>query len=97
MSGGRRSEVKEEGRAQPGPGDMSGVGHPAALARSDADHKRQQGPTAAKTKMLAAHPRARPVVQLKRPIVTLDPQSPADAVNEVVVPSIKPTRDEHER
>jgi len=31
-SGGRRSEVKEEGRAQPGPGDMSGVGHPMALA-----------------------------------------------------------------
>jgi len=30
------SEVKEEGRAQPGPGDMSGVGHPASLARADA-------------------------------------------------------------
>jgi len=36
MPGGRRSEVKEEGRAQPGPGDMSGVGHPASLARTDA-------------------------------------------------------------
>ena len=33
-SGGQRSEVKEEGRAQPGPGDMSGGGHPVALARS---------------------------------------------------------------
>jgi hypothetical protein len=31
-SGGRRSEVKEEGRAQPGPGDMSAAGHPMALA-----------------------------------------------------------------
>src|SRR5437879_4857569 len=34
-AGDRRSEVKEEGRAQPGPGDMSGVGHPSALARAD--------------------------------------------------------------
>ena len=29
-SGGRRSEVKEEGWAQPGPGDMSGGDHPMA-------------------------------------------------------------------
>jgi hypothetical protein len=42
MSGGRRSEVKEEGRAQPGPGDMSGVGHPASLARTNANHERPQ-------------------------------------------------------
>ena len=34
LSGGRRSEVKEEGRAKPGPGDMSAVDHPAALARA---------------------------------------------------------------
>jgi hypothetical protein len=33
-SGGRRSEVKEEGWAQPIPGDMSGAGHPMASARS---------------------------------------------------------------
>jgi hypothetical protein len=32
VSGGRRSEVKEEGRAQPGPGDMSAVGRPTPLA-----------------------------------------------------------------
>ena len=31
-SGGRRSEVKEEGWAQPASGDMSAVGHPMALA-----------------------------------------------------------------
>src|SRR4051794_40791366 len=35
MRGGRRSEVKEEARAQPGPGDMSGVGHPVSVARSN--------------------------------------------------------------
>ena len=40
-SGGRRSEVKEEGRAQPGPGDMSGGGHPVALARSVAAYEQQ--------------------------------------------------------
>jgi hypothetical protein len=34
-SGGRRSEVKEEGRAQPGPGDMSEGGRPMPLARGD--------------------------------------------------------------
>ena len=33
-SGGRRSEVKEEGWAQPIPGDMSGAGHPMPSARS---------------------------------------------------------------
>lgn len=27
-AGGRHGEVKEEDRAQPDPGDMSGVGHP---------------------------------------------------------------------
>jgi len=32
VSGGRRSEVKEEGRAQPGPGDMSAVGRPMPSA-----------------------------------------------------------------
>ena len=31
-SGGRRSEVKEEGRPKGAPGDMSAVGHPLALA-----------------------------------------------------------------
>ncbi len=33
-AGGRRSEVKEEGRAQLAPRDMSVVGHPLALARA---------------------------------------------------------------
>jgi hypothetical protein len=32
VEGGRHSEVKKEGRAQPGPGDMSGVGHPSPLS-----------------------------------------------------------------
>ena len=41
-SGGRRSEVKEEGRAQPDPGDMSGVGHPAALARAAVERQSPQ-------------------------------------------------------
>ncbi len=35
--GPRCSEVKEEGRAQPGPGDMSGGGDPAAPARAIVD------------------------------------------------------------
>ena len=34
VMGTRRSEVKEESRAQPGSGDMSEGGHPVALARS---------------------------------------------------------------
>jgi hypothetical protein len=34
-AGGRRSEVKEEGRAQPAPGDVSGGCHPLALACAD--------------------------------------------------------------
>src|SRR3954468_12453892 len=38
-SGGQRSEVKEEGRAKPGPGDMSGVAHPAPLARANRERK----------------------------------------------------------
>ena len=33
-SGDRRSEVKEEGRAKPGPGDMSGACPPMPEARS---------------------------------------------------------------
>jgi hypothetical protein len=38
-SGARRSEVKEEARAQPGPGDMSVVGYPMPLAaRGSAEH-----------------------------------------------------------
>jgi len=41
-AGGRRSEVKEEGRAQPDPGDMSAAGHPAALARAMPASGRQQ-------------------------------------------------------
>jgi hypothetical protein len=34
VAGDRRSEVKEEGLAKPGPGDMSGVGRPSPSARS---------------------------------------------------------------
>ena len=34
--GGRCSEVKEEGWAKPGPGDMSESGHPTTVARTDA-------------------------------------------------------------
>ena len=32
--GDRRSEVKEEGRAKPGPGDMNGAGRPVTSARA---------------------------------------------------------------
>ena len=35
--GARRSEVKEEGRAQPGPGDTSGGGRPASSSRGAQD------------------------------------------------------------
>jgi hypothetical protein len=35
---GRRSEVKEESRAQPGSGDMSGVGHPPSCASAKNNH-----------------------------------------------------------
>ena len=35
VTGGRHSEVEGEGRAQPGPEDMSSVGHPSPMARSD--------------------------------------------------------------
>lgn len=35
VAGGRRSEVKAEGRAQPAPGDTSSVGHPPPLARTE--------------------------------------------------------------
>ena len=34
-SGDRRSEVKEESRAKPGSGDMSGAGHPMSSACAD--------------------------------------------------------------
>jgi hypothetical protein len=40
--GGRCSEVKEEDRAQPGPGDMSGSGHPGSEIRG-ADTKTKEG------------------------------------------------------
>jgi hypothetical protein len=35
-----RSEVKEEGWAKPGPGDMSGGGHPPRVAREVLAHAR---------------------------------------------------------
>ena len=35
VSGDWRSEVKEESRAKPGSGDMSGASHPAPSARTD--------------------------------------------------------------
>lgn len=39
-----RSEVKEERRAEPGAGDMSGVTHPATVARADRRRTRIQSP-----------------------------------------------------
>ncbi len=38
MSGGQRSEVKEEGRTQSAPGDTSGVVYPASVARTKVEH-----------------------------------------------------------
>jgi hypothetical protein len=35
VAGGRRSEVKKENRAAPGSDDMSSVGYPSPVVRSD--------------------------------------------------------------